>query len=1396
MEENTESSEGQRVTRARTRRMSLLDTDSRPGTPQLDSAAERGTASPRPTRRTRLNSATMDVRTPTRATRSSVARGETPEPSTPSSVKRTARTPAKATRSVMKQLPLKEETAEEMDAKQEEQVERTGTPVGDRRVTRSMSQTPPSVNRSTSATPPSQPDSKVSSEEKQTAASGELKEEQDKKKEVETKEKKQNAQFTNKFSVRLEKTPLKRASENTPRKDSSESAKKTKSSDVEIDENNFPVEKIKALNESSSTDKKTVAPAVEIFENNSPVEKIKALNESSPTDKKTVAPAVEIVDNNLQVEKIKALNESSPNLSKVSKKPDGKETDPEESLKKTVVPEPEEQPHKLDEKTLSPELQTSTGEAPKELSGSPSPKNLESNGLATSPLKAKTPIKKEQSKEIVKEITPQQENSQTLPEKEVSPAKSPKNVSSDELFLDAEESPEELDNLKSTPNKEKEVETDLTAKQPTEPVTAKDIVESPEPMDVDEAIDDEEENVDLVEETVEGSPKLEQKKTVGFKGGDGDSHDEKTRFPKTPGRDKGTINRTNILVPETPIRTPKPAALSKGRSSSTPIAKDQLPSKAELHQAPPEIDVIKPFSQLESEKKEKLHDTSSSKTAKSPKILKLFSDDEFEEDNDSENECEFVEDQAVEAPGNYQSGDSMDSSTRREVEENEIPSHGESVGSQDTEEESHGEEEENEDDSFVVSDDDEEEDLGALCFSNDEEDESEVETEKKRESKGGKKRSRIVVADSSEDSIEMLSETKQDKSNCLNASRLSDAAQKMNNSSKNSTTETSETELENSRRMLLNELNKSERLNKTVPRLDVTEIEDNSSTDSEEKPVSKKASFKGSASVYEVMDSDEFEAPEEVKEPSHKELETSKRNESIYEVEESDEDQEPVAGDDKLSMKTSGKSSDEEAALLDTLASSDLRHLATMFNPLQKSRRQSLYTASQEINAKEPKLKRRSDRGLASDNFCPSTSFVEMVADRQRLKRKHLSKSFSGAPEDLDEVELHHDRKRLKNSPLKFDETEKNAEVAADSEKPAADLKRASTSSEEFVDDNSELSEGEIPRKSLQKDDSKNVSLRKDAVKESSPEVDPKEGESGLKEDSEVADEQPSTSRDALKPKAKQPESLFKTKTVDYYMEYCDKIFQAANEAAMNQKKQRIAAGGKKPKNLKRASMSGTKPGNKDPEAETVPIEKPLPEDLPKTSHKIASIATKKEAKPTTSAKKDVKRLQATRQAVGHAVNLLTGSAATKEPRSLANKLGAKSQMAAKKPGKKQKQAKLNSSDEENHNRKVTRFRNNAGYVTVLEGTPAKHSIELIRTKSGIMRVEPSTPKQKYFLEMPETPRNLQGGFREEPSGSSGCHLKGKKPGRKQAPKPGEDKGNSAKQSALRFKERVFARKF
>ncbi|KAH8331181.1 hypothetical protein KR067_012537 [Drosophila pandora] len=1341
------------VTRARTRRMSLLDTDSRPGTPQLDTAGDRGTASPRPTRRTRLNSATMEVRTPTRSTRASVARGETPEPSTPSSVKRTARTPAKATRSVMKQLPLKEETAEEMDVKQEEPSERTGTPVGERRVTRSMSQTPPSTNRSTSNTPTSQPPSKVSSEETPVKEEKHL---------VETKEKNLNAQFTNKLAVRLEKTPLRRTAANTPLKDSSESSKKTES------------------------------PAVKV-ESTLPVEKIKALNESSPSSKKLA---------------------------------------PEESLEETYIPETQEKPQEVDGQPVSPELQTSVAEKPKELPES------QLNGQPTPPipqLKAKTPNKNEHSEELVKktetlqkdlEETSQEEHSEAPSESTKSKVATPqKNLSSVELFLDAEDLPEEKDDLKSTPK----------AQNGAGPAAATEFVfgvsrenlDTPEPMDVDEPSDDEGDVVQVVA-TVQDSPKWEQKKSVGFMGDNVDSQDEKIRFPKTPGRDKVPTNRTGAFKPETPIRTPKPAALSKGRSSSTPIAKDQVPSEAEFNPAPPEIDVIKPFNQLASEKKEELA-TSPPKPLKSPKTVKLFSEEEDEEEHDSENKCEFVDNEAEEAPQNYESGDSMDSSERREIEENEIPSHGESVGSQDTEEESNGEEEED-DDSFVVSDNDEEEDLGALCFSNDEEEESD-EVEKKRTPKAGKKRNRIVVPDSSEDSIEMISETKHDKSNCLNSSRLSDAAQKMNNSGKNSTTEASETELENSRRMVLNELNKSERLNKTVPRLDVTEIGDDSSTDSEEKPVSRKASFKGSASVYEIMDSDEFEEPEAHKEegpsqkkldisksnkvyeveeseeddepaagsdgvfkdePSHKKLETSKSS-KVYEVEESDEGDKPAAGGDGVSKKTSARSSDEEAALLDTLASSDLRHLATMFNPLQKSRRQSLYTASPELNAKEPKLKRRSDRGLGNDSFCPSTSFVEMVAERQRLKRKHLSKSFSGAPEDLEELELCHDRKRLKSSPPDSAETaEKNTEEAGDLEKVTSELEKASTSSEASLDDNWELSEGEIPRRSLNA--SRNVSLKEDAVEEPTTEVvseEKEESEEPLKEDSKASDEQPSTSREALKPKAKHPESLFKTKTVDEYMDYC-KIFQAANEAVMNQKKQRIAAGGRKPKNVKRASMSGAKPGHDVPEAvemETVASDNRDTEELPKNSTNTAIISAKKEAKPITGAKKDIKRLQATRQAVGHAVNLLTGSAAAKEPRSLANKLGAKSQMDGKKRGKKQKQAKLNSSDEENHNRKVTRFRNNAGYITVLKGTPVKNSIELIRTKSGIMRVEPSTPKQKK-------PRNLQSGFREVPSGSSGLHPKDRKPGHKQASKPGEDKCNSARESALRFKERVLARKF
>jgi len=141
-------------------------------------SASIGTASPRAARRTRLNSSTVDVRTPTRTRRASLARGETPEPITPSSVKRTARTPAKATRSVRQQLTLTEE-AEEVEAKPEIPSPspspvpkggkrerkasatpspvpgrtRTGTPTllsGEKRVTRSMSQTPPMASSNSS----------------------------------------------------------------------------------------------------------------------------------------------------------------------------------------------------------------------------------------------------------------------------------------------------------------------------------------------------------------------------------------------------------------------------------------------------------------------------------------------------------------------------------------------------------------------------------------------------------------------------------------------------------------------------------------------------------------------------------------------------------------------------------------------------------------------------------------------------------------------------------------------------------------------------------------------------------------------------------------------------------------------------------------------------------------------------------------------------------------------------------------------------------------------------------------------------------------------------------------------------------------------------------------------
>ncbi|XP_052863886.1 E3 ubiquitin-protein ligase RBBP6 [Anopheles cruzii] len=82
---------------------------------------------------------------------------------------------------------------------------------------------------------------------------------------------------------------------------------------------------------------------------------------------------------------------------------------------------------------------------------------------------------------------------------------------------------------------------------------------------------------------------------------------------------------------------------------------------------------------------------------------------EQEEDEEENTSKSFIDNEAIEMEC-YQSGDSLDDETRREMEENEIPEHGEDLGSEDTEE-GIDQEESDEKDSFVVSDDDIDEEL-------------------------------------------------------------------------------------------------------------------------------------------------------------------------------------------------------------------------------------------------------------------------------------------------------------------------------------------------------------------------------------------------------------------------------------------------------------------------------------------------------------------------------------------------------------------------------------------------------------------------------------------------------------------------------------------------------------
>ncbi|XP_067616456.1 protein slender lobes [Eurosta solidaginis] len=152
----------------------------------------------------------------------------------------------------------------------------------------------------------------------------------------------------------------------------------------------------------------------------------------------------------------------------------------------------------------------------------------------------------------------------------------------------------------------------------------------------------------------------------------------------------------------------------------------------------------------------------------SPKLSEGNTGDmECEWSNDSFQKLEFVDDEAMEAPDDYQSGDSIDEDARKEIEENEILEDGESIGSEDTI--SDGSNEGDDDNaSFVTSDSD-----GSLLEYSDEDEDME-DISKKGNTK--KPNSHILSTSESEDNeLSQLNEgkltngiTKKNKNNLSN----------------------------------------------------------------------------------------------------------------------------------------------------------------------------------------------------------------------------------------------------------------------------------------------------------------------------------------------------------------------------------------------------------------------------------------------------------------------------------------------------------------------------------------------------------------------------------------------------------------------------------------------------
>lgn len=958
----------------------------------------------------------------------------------------------------------------------------TPTPTGEKRVTRSMSQTPPNVNR-----PLSQPDLNTSLEDKQKRGLENVDKPQvEKQVRAATSTKTQ----TPKVSVRLEKLKMAEKAENALPKE------------IE-DEKILPVNP--SVVEGSTNDHKQ---SVDIQDSGRSQTAAKINNTESQASGLILEP--------------KTVSDKSEPSEKTMEMQPATESLPLQSPEKN---------DSLEEQFLDAEESPLTAE----------PQKDERVSEIVQDSKVELQVMPKPAMAEPSEASKREDTTIETPKAEI--------ISEPDGEITLPEAPKPLETTIKTPNKE-------IISEPEEEITALE-----NPMDVDEEIGlpkpEKPENTQNQDLTADINPRVaEQKRFVGFNSDTVDADVEKKRFPKTPGREK--VQASFNFTPK-PMKTD----VEQRRNSSTPILKHQEPElflgKTELQPPPLQIDAIKPFEELE-----KTEDTSlvqptnmSPKKAVNKILALLESDDEPEEimaeegegddsmsefiDKDAEEEddesmCEFVDNVAEEAPDDYQSGDSMNSSDRREIEENEIHCDGESVGSKDTDEESTGDSNES-NDSFVVPDDDVEEDLDPLCYSSDEE--GEVEN---AEPKDKKKRRRILVAESSDDEKQekekelnrsLLKKSKDQSNGSSDVSKLSETAQLVYGSAEKSST--SETELENSRIMALSELNKSERFNKTATRLDASVLE------------------------LDSTDNDKDEAEEDGTENGN----------SVVEIADSDEDGEVSKHmvEEEKSVVKSSKSADEETLLAD-LASSDLRHLETMFNPLQKSRRQSLIMPSHELAAKEPKLKRRSDRALGGSDFCPSQSFVEMIDEHKRVKnkRKRLSKSFSGAAEDLEEMGgIHHERKRLKSSGGDFtesleDDDDQRAEAA-----PVEDSADMETSGPEITLQESHSTESNSAEQILQSETipkatperkveevTKNVSVKKSPAKETSftnLQTPQSTWEAEEAEDKTFPSVKASTSKGSDEPSSE-------PRTAEYYLEYCNSILQKANEAVLKKKKE------------------------------------------------------------------------------------------------------------------------------------------------------------------------------------------------------------------------------------------------